>query len=129
MDIPPVVASIHQPFRALGKYEMVKVPVFGWIYRATVILVDRSNADRRSKSVRALKAAIQHGISVFIFRKERLMLQKKPLKSFYDGAFRIAIETQTSIKPILFIDSLKRLHFKSIFNLTPGLNRTIFLEK
>lgn len=129
MDIPPVVASIHQPFRALGKYEMVKVPVFGWIYRATVILVDRSNAERRSKSVRALKAAIQHGISVFIFPEGTFNITEKPLKNFYDGAFRIAIETQTAIKPILFVDSLKRLHFKSIFKLTPGINRTIFLDE
>ena len=52
MDIPPVVLSAHQPVRILGKYEMVKVPVFGWIYRAAVILVDRRDSDTRSKSVK-----------------------------------------------------------------------------
>ncbi|HNJ58521.1 MAG TPA: 1-acyl-sn-glycerol-3-phosphate acyltransferase, partial [Chitinophagaceae bacterium] len=44
-------------------------------------------------------------------------------------AFRIAIETQTPIKPMLFVDSLKRLHYKSLFELTPGINRTIYLEE
>jgi len=51
------------------------------------------------------------------------------LKSFYDGAFRIAIETQTPIKPLLLPDTLKRLHYKSIFSLTPGICRVIYLEE
>jgi len=72
LDIPPMVLGIHQPFRALGKYEMVKVPVFGWIYRAAVILVNRKDAETRARSVRALKAAIARGMSIFCFRKERL---------------------------------------------------------
>jgi 1-acyl-sn-glycerol-3-phosphate acyltransferase len=28
-----------------------------------------------------------------------------PLKDFYDGAFRIAIETKTAVKPVLFLDA------------------------
>jgi len=129
MDIPPIVASIKQPFRALGKYEMVKVPIFGQIYRSCVILVDRRNAERRAKSVRALKAAISKGISVFIFPEGTFNETGNPLKSFYDGAFKIAIETQTPIKPLLFIDTLQRLHYKSIFSLTPGKNRVVYLKE
>ncbi|MFX8832871.1 lysophospholipid acyltransferase family protein, partial [Acinetobacter baumannii] len=67
MDIPAIVSGIHQPYRALGKYEMVKVPVFGWIYRAAVILVDRSSQEKRAKSVRALKSALSKHISILIF--------------------------------------------------------------
>ncbi|MCZ2225025.1 MAG: 1-acyl-sn-glycerol-3-phosphate acyltransferase [Chitinophagales bacterium] len=129
MDIPPIVASLKQPFRALGKFEMIKIPVFGQIYRACVILVDRSSSEKRAKSVRALKAALQHGISVFIFPEGTFNETGKPLKSFYDGAFKIAIETQTPIKPMLFIDTLKRLHYKSLFSLTPGKNRVVFLKE
>lgn len=129
MDIPPIVTAIHQPVRALGKYEMVKVPVFGWIYRTTVILVDRRDAERRAKSVRALKAAIKQGISIFIFPEGTFNETEKPLKDFYDGAFRIAIETQTPIKPLLFVDTLARLHYKSIFSLTPGKSRVVYLEE
>ena len=56
LDIPPIVLIAHQPIRVLGKYEMVKIPVFGWIYRAAVILVDRTDSETRARSVRALKA-------------------------------------------------------------------------
>ena len=53
----------------------------------------------------------------------------QPLKEFYDGAFRIAIETQTPIKPILFLDGYKRMHYRNIFTLTPGKNRAIHLAE
>ena len=129
IDIPPIVLIAHQPLRVLGKYEMVKIPVFGWIYRAAVILVDRSNSETRSKSVRALKAAIKNNISIFIFPEGTFNESAAPLKSFYDGAFRIAIETQTPIKPILLVDTLSRLHYHSIFSLTPGRNRVVFLQE
>ncbi len=129
MDVPPVVMGIHQPLRVLGKYEMVKIPVFGWIYRTAVILVDRSSADKRSKSVRALKAAVSRGISIFIFPEGTFNESHKPLKSFYDGAFRIAIEMQTPIQPLLLIDTLERMHFKGLFTLTPGKNRVVYLKE
>ena len=46
-----------------------------------------------------------------------------------DGAFRIAIETQTNIKPVIFPDTVKRMHWSSIFKMTPGKNRSIFLQE
>ncbi len=129
MDIPPIVLIAHQPVRILGKYEMVKVPVFGWIYRAAVILVDRRNSDTRSRSVRALKSALKHHISIFIFPEGTFNETKKPLKDFFDGAFRIAIETQTPIKPVLLVDTIDRLHYRGLFELTPGINRVVYLEE
>jgi 1-acyl-sn-glycerol-3-phosphate acyltransferase len=129
MDIPPLVLISHQPIRILGKYEMVKIPVFGWIYRAAVVLVDRKNAETRSKSVRALKAALKHGISIFIFPEGTFNETPEPLKDFFDGAFRIAIETETPIKPLLLVDTLDRLHYQSILSLTPGKNRVIYLQE
>src|SRR5215216_4578180 len=47
MDIPAVIRCMHQPIRVLGKSETAKIPVFGWIYRAAVILVDRDSAEKR----------------------------------------------------------------------------------
>lgn len=129
MDIPPIVLIAHQPVRILGKYEMVKVPVFGWIYRAAVILVDRRNPDTRSRSVRALKSALKHHISIFIFPEGTFNETKEPLKDFFDGAFRIAIETQTPIKPLLLVDTHDRMHYRGIFELTPGINRVVYLEE
>lgn len=129
MDIPPLVLIAHQPIRVLGKADMTRIPVFGWIYRAAVILVNRSNAETRARSVRALKAALRHGISIFIFPEGTFNETGNPLKNFFDGAFRIAIETATPIKPILLVDTVDRLHYRSIFELTPGPSRVVFLEE
>ncbi len=129
IDIPPIVLIPHQSIRVLGKSEMIKIPIFGWIYRAAVILVDRQNSETRAKSVRALRAAIKNNISIFIFPEGTFNETGNPLKKFFDGAFRIAIETQTNIKPILLVDTIDRLHYNSIFSLTPGKNRVIYLEE
>ncbi len=129
MDIPPIVLIAHQPMRILGKYEMIKIPIFGWIYKAAVILVDRRDSDTRSRSVRALKSALKHHISIFIFPEGTFNISQEPLKDFFDGAFRIAIETKTPIKPVLLVDTLDRMHFKGYFELTPGVNRVIFLAE
>lgn len=129
MDIPPLVMSFQQPVRILGKYEMVKYPVFGYIYKCAVILVDRKNAERRAKSVRQLKAALRKRISIFIFPEGTFNETGEPLKSFFDGAFRLAIEMQTPIKPLLFIDTIDRLHYRGLLELTPGPNRVVYLEE
>jgi 1-acyl-sn-glycerol-3-phosphate acyltransferase len=129
MDVPPAMISLNQPYRVLGKYEMVKYPVFGWIYRAAVILVDRSSPEMRAKSFRALKAALNHGISIFIFPEGTFNETSKPLKEFFDGAFRLAIETQTSIKPLLFVDTNERLNQYDLFSMTPGKSRVVYLAE
>ncbi len=129
IDIPPIVVSMNQPVRVLGKYEMVHYPVFGYIYKCAVILVDRRDVERRAQSVREMKAALQKHISIFIFPEGTFNETDAPLKEFYDGAFRIAIETQTPIKPILFLDTVDRLHYRSIFTLTPGPCRVVFMEE
>ena len=129
MDIPPVVMTLSQPVRVLGKYEIVKFPVFGYIYKSAVITVNRENAEERAKSVRRLKAALSKHISLFIFPEGTFNETGNPLKSFYDGAFRLAIETQTPVKPLLFIDTIDRLHYKALLNLTPGPNRVVFMEE
>jgi len=129
MDIPAMIRCMHQPARVLGKSDTVKIPVFGWIYKAAVILVDRDSTEKRARSVRALKAALRRSISIFIFPEGTFNETNKPLKEFYDGAFRVAIETQTPIKPLLFIDTLDRMHWHGIFELTPGRSAVVFMKE
>ena len=129
LDIPVIVCTLRQPLRILAKAEMSKVPLFGFIYRNAAVMVDRSSAENRAKSVRILKSVIRRGISIFIFPEGTFNESNRPLRSFYDGAFRIAIETQTPIKPLLFLDTYDRQHYRSILSLNPGRSRTVFLEE
>lgn len=130
MDIPMIIKAIRkQHFRVLGKYEMSRIPVFGFIYRNSVVMVERSSAKQRARSVYQLKRIIEKGISIVIFPEGTFNETHKPLKEFYDGAFRIAIETKTPVKPILFLDTYDRLNYKSIFSLTPGRSRAVYLDE
>ena len=126
MDIPIILKTIRrQPVRVLGKAEMKKVPIFGFIYSRAVVMVDRNSAVNRSKSVRTSKSVVRKGISIFIYPEGTFNETGHPLKDFYDGAFRIAIETQTPIKPVIFLDSYDRMSSKSFFSLNPGKSRSV----
>lgn len=130
LDIPVIFKTIgNQHFRILGKAELAKVPIFGFLYRNAVVLVDRTSAEKRAKSVRQLKSVINKGISVVIAPEGTFNTANLPLKEFFDGAFKVAIETQTPIKPILFLDTYDRLNYKNIFSLTPGISRSVYLEE
>jgi len=73
--------------RPLGRVELSKVPVFGFIYRNAIVTVDRSSPENRSGSVRILGSIIKKrnfgpGLSEGTFN-----MTHEPLKEFYDGAF------------------------------------------
>lgn len=129
MDIPVIMKTIRdQHFRVLGKAEMAKIPVFGYLYKRAAVLVERKDPAKRAKSVSTLKAVIRKGISIVIAPEGTFNMTGKPLREFYDGAFRIAIETQTPIKPILFLDTFDRMNYQSVFSVNPGKSRSVFLE-
>jgi 1-acyl-sn-glycerol-3-phosphate acyltransferase len=128
LDAPLLVKTIRRPIRALGRIELSNMPVFGFIYRSVVVIVDRSNAAHRAKSVRNLKSIISKGISIIVMPEGTFNMTSQPLKEFYDGAFRVAIETQTPLKPFLLLDAYDRLHYRHLFTLTPGKSRAVFLE-
>ena len=129
LDAAMLVKAFRQPIRPLGKVEMSKVPVFGFIYRNAIVAVDRSSPANRSNSVRILKSIISKGISVLVFPEGTFNTTTEPLKDFYEGAFRVAIETHTPIKPVLFLDAYRRLSYKSIFSLSPGISRLLYLDE
>ena len=103
MDIPALVVTIKGQFRALAKKELLKLPVFGWIAQIMCVVVDRSSIESRRKSMDNLKHILSIAISVLIFPEGTQNRTKEPLQPFYDGAFRIAVETQQPIIPIVVI--------------------------
>lgn len=130
LDIPIIFKAIHgQQFRILGKAEMAKIPLFGFLYKNAVVMVERDDPQKRARSVRQLKSVLQKDISVVISPEGTFNTTGNPLKEFYDGAFKVAIETQTPIKPILILDAYDRLHYHSIFTLNPGRSRAVYLEE
>lgn len=130
MDIPFMMKTFRpQPIRILGKAEMAKIPIFGYIYKEAVVLVDRESEEGRLKSVHEMKNVLSKNISIVIAPEGTFNMTHKPLKEFYNGAFKIATETNTPIQPVLFLDAYDRLNYNSIFSLTPGRSRAVFLPE
>jgi 1-acyl-sn-glycerol-3-phosphate acyltransferase len=129
LDAPILCKACRQPIRPLGKVEMSRVPIFGFIYRNAIVTVDRSSPGNRARSVQLLKSILSRGISVMVFPEGTFNMGTTPLKSFYDGAFRVAIETQTPVRPLLFLDAYRRMPYESLFRMTPGRSRILYLEE
>ncbi len=119
----------NQSIRGLGKAEIAKIPLLGFVYKNAVIMVKREDAEDRARSVVDLKAAINDNISIILAPEGTFNMTPKPLTRFYDGAFRIAIQTQTPIKPLLFLDTYDRLNYNSLFSVKPGKSRVVFLDE
>ncbi len=130
LDIPMMMKAIrHQHVRILGKAGMTKIPIFGYIYKKGAVLVDRESLIKRSESIKNLIYFLRRKISVFICPEGTFNTTHKPLQNFYSGAFRIAIETQKPIRPVLFLDTYDRLSYTSIFSLNPGKCRAVYLAE
>lgn len=129
LDTPVLVKAFRQPLRPLGKIEMAKIPIFGFIYRNAIVTVDRSSSENRTESLKKLKYIISKSISVLVFPEGTFNMTHQPLKEFYSGAFRLSIETQTPIKPVLFLDTFDRMPYTSLFSMNPGRCRIVYLNE
>ena len=64
VDIMLMLVSVKNPFVFVGKKELAKIPLFGFFYKRTCILVDRSSAKSRQAvfftSTKTIKARIEY---------------------------------------------------------------------
>lgn len=127
LDTVNIYAAIPEYFRTLAKKEMVRIPVFGFVYKQLAILVDRSSPESRAKSMRLMWRQLKRECHIAVFPEGTFNETDQPLKDFYDGAFRLAVNAQTPILPLLFPDTVDRWHFSAWWKLWPGLNRAVFL--
>lgn len=128
LDTVLIYAAIPHYFRTLAKKEMAKIPVFGYVYKQMAILVDRSSAEGRAKSMRLMWRVLKYESNIAVFPEGTFNETGAPLKQFYDGAFRLAIRSQVEIVPMVFPDTVHRWHYSTALGLKPGRNRVVYLE-
>jgi 1-acyl-sn-glycerol-3-phosphate acyltransferase len=108
---------------------MVKIPIFGMVYKRLVILIDRSSKESRERCVIALKEEIKRGQSILIFPEGTMNKTDQLLGDFYDGAFRIAIETQTPILPLTIINTKELMPRNDASAIKNGVIKCVFSEE
>ncbi|MFM7672651.1 MAG: lysophospholipid acyltransferase family protein [Bacteroidota bacterium] len=103
MDPPMTSPFIPGPNKTIAKASFAKVPLFGWYYRIGGLMVDRKNESSRRQSFERMKRVLAQGMHMCIYPEGTRNRTDQPLKSFYDGAFKLAIESGHSIIPaVLF---------------------------
>jgi 1-acyl-sn-glycerol-3-phosphate acyltransferase len=107
LDLPGLRLLIPGEFRPIAKKELLKLPLFGLVVRGATVVVDRSNAQSRKNSIEKIREILSHGIPALIFAEGTQNRTKEILQPFKDGAFRIAIETQLPIVPLMVIGAGK----------------------
>jgi len=123
IDIMLMLYLTKNPFVFLGKKELARIPVFGFIYKRTCILVDRNNSKSRNKAFNQAKKRLEKGLSVCIFPEGKVPDDESViLDDFKSGAFRLSIMFGIPIVPITFYDCKKRFSF-TFFSGSPGILR------
>ena len=128
LDIPGIRLIIPGEFRPIAKKELLKIPVFGFIVKAATVVVDRSSHESRKKSMEHAKRILSHGISMLIFAEGTQNRSTELLQPFKDGAFRIAIDTQTPILPMVVINAGKLMPPGKL-SIQPGTIKVIALPE
>ena len=128
MDIPVSSPAIPGGNKTIAKNEMAKVPVFGIIYRLGSVLVDRKDEKSRRESYTKMKEVLDMGLHMCIYPEGTRNKTAEPLKSFHDGAFRLAIDTRKPIVPALVFNTKKVMPQHKMFFLWPHRLAMDFLE-
>lgn len=122
-DIMLMFYATKSPFVFVGKKELAKIPLFGFIYKRTCILVDRSNPKSRIEAFKNAEKRLDAGMSICIFPEGGVPKDLNLiLDVFKDGAFKLALEHKIPIAPMTFHDNKKRFPYHH-FIASPGRMR------
>ena len=123
-----MLAVVKNPIVFVGKQELVKLPIFGFFYKRTCILVDRSNSESRKNVYESAQRKLKRGFSVCIFPEGLVPSDESiVLSEFKNGVFSLSIEHQIPIVPMIFYDCKKRFSY-TINSGSPGTLRVKILE-
>lgn len=119
MDVPVSSPSIPGGNKTIAKAEMARIPVFGLLYKTGSVLVDRKSESSRRESIPRMKQILDMGLHMCIYPEGTRNRSGSPLKSFHNGAFRLAIDTRKAVIPALIFNTAKVLPAEKTFYAWP----------
>lgn len=120
IDVPVSTPFLPRANKTIAKKSFVYVPIFGWIYQFGSVIVDRKNDQSRRTSFEDMKRVLNSGLDMLIYPEGTRNKTFEPLKSFYDGAFKLAVDTQKPIIPVVLLNTKKILPAYPIMCFKPG---------
>ncbi|MEL7362658.1 MAG: lysophospholipid acyltransferase family protein [Bacteroidota bacterium] len=96
----PLVSRLPWEMKWIGKKELFDLPIVGWLMKLSDdIEVDRKDPRSRASVLIRAKDVLDQRCSVMFF-PEGTRSKDGRVKTFYDGAFRLAIKAQVPILPV-----------------------------
>lgn len=114
-DVPVSSPWIPGPNKTLAKAEMARIPIFGVIYKAGSVLVDRKSETSRRDSFIQMDKMLEKGLHLCLYPEGTRNKTSQPLQAFHKGAFRTAIEVQLPVIPALIFNTRGVLPGKPAF--------------
>jgi 1-acyl-sn-glycerol-3-phosphate acyltransferase len=126
LDIVLSYVTIPRYFIFIGKQELDNAPLFRILFKRMNILVNRKSAIDSHKAFLRANEEIIKGKSIFIF-PEATISPDGILMGFKNGAFKLAIDRQVPVVPIIFCNNWKLLKSGGFLTATgrPGTARVI----
>lgn len=110
----------------MGKVELLKAPLFGKFFKYMDIPVNRRSNTGSHKALVKAGERIDEGYSMVIY-PEGTISNEGVLKNFKNGAFKLAIEKQVPIIPVVNLNNWQLLQNGGFFKSygRPGIARVI----
>jgi 1-acyl-sn-glycerol-3-phosphate acyltransferase len=119
LDVTLSCPFVPGPNKTIAKTSFTKIPLFGWYYRKGAVLVDRESESSRRQSFEEMRKVLEKGMHMSIYPEGTRNRTPEPLKKFYDGAFKLSVETKKSIIPVLIFNTSKALPVHKSFYFLP----------
>lgn len=87
------------------------MPLFGYFYKKTNLLVDRGNMRSRKEVFDRAAVKIDEGIGLCVFPEGGVPDEKTELARFKPGAFRLAVDKGIPIIPVTYPDNKRHLPY------------------
>ncbi len=127
LDVPLSAPFVPGANKTIAKMSFAKIPLFGAFYSKGSVLVDRRDDNSRKKSFDAMKKVLAKGMHMCIYPEGTRNRTSEPLKTFYDGAFKLASATSKSIIPCVIIGTKKAMPISKRFYFLPTKLQMHFL--
>ncbi len=127
IDVPLSAPFIPGGNKTIAKASFAKVPIFGWFYKRGSVLVDRGDNKSRLKSFEDMREVLRHNMHMCIYPEGTRNRTNDPLKPFYDGAFKLAIDTKKEVIPCIIFGTKKAMPVHKPFYLRPTRLQMHFL--
>ncbi len=119
LDVPLSAPYVPGANKTIAKKSFAKAPLFGFFYKKGSVLVDRKSEHSRVKSFESMKRVLRMGMHMCIYPEGTRNRTNEPMKKFYDGAFKLAVDTQKAVLPCVITGTKKAMPINKTFYLLP----------